>query len=154
MPKRCCPEFGRCDDWPHGIADNDTLRKYLDMMQSDARGFLGGSLPEMFHTAPDDATIEQLLDDICRAEANTATLILADQTVQDHRADIPDYQVPHLLVWGSDEKVVKLASADWLSVQLTDCEVHVFETGGHCPMWEEPDSFNALVRTWVARLTT
>jgi len=140
------------DDWPHGIADHDTLREYLAMMQDDNRGFLGGFLPEMFHTAPDDATIERLLDDICRAGANTATLILADQTVQDYRADIPGYQVPHLLVWGSDEKVVKLASADWLTAALPNSEVYVFDTSGHCPMWEESDRFNALVRTWVARL--
>lgn len=140
------------DDWPHGIADHETLREYLDMMQDDARGFLAGFLPEMFHTAPDEATIERLLDDICRAGANTATLILADQTVQDYRTDIPGYQVPHLLVWGSDEKVVKLASADWLSAQLPNAQVHIFETSGHCPMWEEPVAFNALVRNWVVTL--
>ncbi len=140
------------DDWPHGIADHATLGEYLDMMQSDSRGFLGGFLPEMFHTSPDEATIERFLDDICRAGTNTATLILADQTVQDYRADMPSYHVPHLLVWGSDEKVVKLASADWLSAQLPNSEVHVFDTSGHCPMWEEADRFNALVRQWVRNL--
>lgn len=139
-------------DWPYGIADDAVLHEYLALMQADARDFLGGFIPEMFHTAPDDETQLRLLDDISRAGANTGTLILADQTVQDYRSDIPGFEVPHLLVWGSDEKVVKLASADWLVEQLPSSELHVFETSGHCPMWEEPDRFNALVRTWVAGL--
>lgn len=139
-------------DWSYGIADDAELHAYLTAMQADARGFLADFLPAMFHTAPDEATQARLLDDICRAGANTGTLILADQTVQDYRADIPGFGVAHLLVWGTDEQVGKLAAADWLKANLPNAELHVFDTSGHCPMWEEPDRFNALVRTWVAAL--
>ena len=139
-------------DWPHGIADDAELHDYLSAMQDDARGFLAGFLPTMFHTAPDEATLARLLNDICRAGANTGTLILADQTVQDYRPDIPGFDVRHLLVWGSDEQVGKLAAAEWLESSLPYADLHVFDSSGHCPMWEEPDRFNALVRTWVAAL--
>ncbi|MDO8308071.1 MAG: alpha/beta hydrolase [Actinomycetota bacterium] len=139
-------------DWPHGIADDAELHAYLSAMQADARGFLAEFLPTMFHTAPDEATQARLLDDICRAGANTGTLILADQTVQDYRPDIPGFGVPHLLVWGSDEQVGKLAAAGWLQASLPRAELHVFESSGHCPMWEEPDRFDALVSAWVAAL--
>jgi non-heme chloroperoxidase len=137
-------------DWPHGIADDADLHAFIAAMQDDSRGFLAEFLPTMFHTAPDEATIKRLLDDIGRAGANTGTLILADQTVQDYRADIPSFDVPHLLVWGTDEQVGKLAAAEWLAGHLPNAELHVFDVSGHCPMWEEPDRFNALARTWIA----
>lgn len=139
-------------DWPHGIADDADLHAFVSAMQEDSRAFLGEFLPTMFHTAPDQGTIDRFLDDIGRAGANTGTLILADQTVQDYRADIPGFDVPHLLVWGSDEQVGKLAAADWLLGQLPSAELHVFETSGHCPMWEEADRFNSLVASWIAGL--
>jgi pimeloyl-ACP methyl ester carboxylesterase len=60
--------------------------------------------------------------------------------------------VPHLLVWGRDEKVGKLAAADWLHRELPRSELHVFSESGHCPMWEEPEKFNALLTEWAARL--
>jgi pimeloyl-ACP methyl ester carboxylesterase len=139
-------------DWPHGIADDADLHVFLAAMQDDSRGFLGEFLPTMFHTAPDQATIDRLLDDIGRAGPNTGTLILADQTMQDYRHDIPSFTVPHLLVWGTDEQVGKLAAADWLADRLPHAELHIFETSGHCPMWEEPDRFNSLARSWIAAL--
>ena len=139
-------------DWPHGIADDHDLHDFLGAMQADNRGFLAEFLPTMFDSAPDAATIERLLDDIGRAGANTGTLILADQTVQDYRADIPGFTVPHLLVWGTDEQVGKLAAAEWLAGSLPAAELHIVEATGHCPMWEEPERFNDLTRTWVASL--
>ncbi|MBK9740487.1 MAG: alpha/beta hydrolase [Actinobacteria bacterium] len=139
-------------DWPHGIADDAELHAFLSAMQDDSRLFLGEFLPTLFHTAPEPGTLTRLLDDIGRAGPNTGTLILADQTVQDYRADIPTYTVPHLLVWGTDEQVGKLAAADWLAATLPQADLHVFDASGHCPMWEEPDRFNALARSWVAAL--
>ena len=91
-------------EWPHGIADDADLHGFLAAMQDDNHAFLSEFLPTMFDTAPDAATLTRLLDDIERAGANTGTLILADQTVQDYRPDIPTYTVPHLLVWGTDEQ--------------------------------------------------
>ena len=46
----------------------------------------------------------------------------------------------------------KLAAADWLYRELPRSELHVFEKSGHCPMWEEPEKFNALLTDWAARL--
>lgn len=78
---------------------------------------------------------------------------MADQTLRDYRGFLTGLDVPHLLIWGVDEKVVKVASADWLSEALADAELHVFDHSGHCPMWEEPDLFNELLAGWVARRT-
>ena len=138
-------------DWPHGIADPDVLSGYLDAMQSDFSGFFGEFLTEMFKDRVPEADAARLLAEITKIEPNPGTVILADQTLRDYRGFLQGCDVPHLLIWGEDEKVVKLASADWLSETLTDAELHVFADSGHCPMWEEPDRFNTLLTDWIAR---
>jgi len=55
------------------------------------------------------------------------------------------------LIWGRDEKVIKFASADWLHEALPSSRLEVFDDSGHCPMWEEPQKFNALVTEWAAQ---
>lgn len=138
-------------DWPHGIADPDVLSEYVDAMQSDFAGFFAEFVPEMFKDPVPDAEAAALLTEITKIEPNPGTVILADQTLRDYRGFLQENDVPHLLVWGADEKVVKLASADWLKGALTDAELHVFADSGHCPMWEEPDRFNTLLTDWISR---
>jgi non-heme chloroperoxidase len=78
-------------------------------------------------------------------------VILVDQTLQDFRDVIPSFTTPHLLVWGSDEKVIKQASGDWLASALPNAQLELFAESGHCPMWEEAERFNQLVVDWVAQ---
>lgn len=140
-------------DWPHGIADPDQLGSFVDAVQSDFSGFFSEFLAEMFKDPLADADAALLLAEITKIDPNPGTVILADQTLRDYRGFLTGLDVPHLLIWGVDEKVVKVASADWLSEALADAELHVFDHSGHCPMWEEPDLFNELLAGWVARRT-
>ena len=56
-----------------------------------------------------------------------------------------------LLSWGRDEKLVPVASGEWLSERIPG-ELVLFERSGHCPMWEEPDRFNEVVGDWIEKL--
>lgn len=140
-------------DWPHGIADPDELSGFVDAVQTDFSGFFAEFVTEMFKHPLPEGDAAALLAEITKIEPNPGTVILADQTLRDYRGFLQGLDVPHLLVWGVDEKVVKLASAHWLSSALTDAELHVFDESGHCPMWEEPDRFNGLLTDWIARRT-
>jgi non-heme chloroperoxidase len=138
--------------WPHGIADLAELHTYLEMVQDDFDGFLAGFLPMMFKDQLTEAERAAFSRAISAIGANAGATILVDQTLRDYREQISRFTVPHLLVWGRDEKVGKLAAADWLNRELPRSELHVFDDSGHCPMWEEPEKFNALLSQWAARL--
>lgn len=138
-------------DWPYGIADVAQLRAFVGAMQDDFRGFFAGFVPLMFkdELAPD--RLVGFVDSICQVGANSGTLIFVDQTLQDYRSHIAEFDIPHLLVWGSDEKVIKLGAQDWLAEQLPHSESVVFGNSGHCPMWEEPTRFHELIGDWISR---
>jgi non-heme chloroperoxidase len=139
-------------DWPNGIADIDELRELVEGLQDDFRGVFADFAPAMFKTAPPAEELEAMIDGICKVTPTTGTTIFVDQTLRDYRPQIPSITTPHLLVWGEDEQVGKLAAAEWLLAQLPSAELHVFDESGHCPMLEEPARFNALLTDWVARL--
>ena len=141
------------DDWPNGIATPLELGTYLEAAQDDFRGFFAEFVPTMFKTPPGEAEQTAMVDAICGIDPNAGSLILADQTLRDLRSVIPGLTLPHLLAWGTDEGVIKQASGTWLAAHLPDAELHVFEDSGHCPMWEEPERFNALVTEWVGGLS-
>ena len=138
-------------DWPYGIADVPTLHTYLGLMQDNFAGFFAGFVPLMFKNAPSDREQAEFVTAISAVGANAGSAIFADQTLRDYRGQIAEFTVPHLLIWGRDEKVIKFASADWLHEALPSSRLEVFDDSGHCPMWEEPQKFNALVTEWAAQ---
>jgi pimeloyl-ACP methyl ester carboxylesterase len=137
-------------DWPNGMVAPLELGTYLEAAQDDFRGFFAEFVPEMFGTPPTADEQAAMLDAICGIDPNAGAVILADQTLRDLRPVIPSLTLPHLLVWGTHEGVIKRASGTWLEEHLPTSELHVFDGTGHCPMWEEPERFNALVTEWVA----
>jgi pimeloyl-ACP methyl ester carboxylesterase len=95
-------------DWPYGIATVDDLSAYLNDMQNDFGAFFEGFVPEMLKDEASDAQVHTFVSEIVKIGANAGSVILADQTLKDYRPFLDGLAVPHLLVWGEDEKVVKL----------------------------------------------
>jgi non-heme chloroperoxidase len=141
------------DDWPNGIAAPLELGEWLAAAQDDFRGFFTEFVPAMFRTPPPEAEQAAMVDAICGIDPNAGCVILAGQTLYDVRSAIGGLDAPHLLVWGTDEGVIRVASGTWLDEHLPSSTLHVFEDSGHCPMWEEPERFNALVTEWVGALS-
>lgn len=138
--------------WPFGIGDTDELYSFISAMQTDLRGFLAGFVPLMFKDSLDPGEEAAFVKEATKVGPNSGSLILLDQTLQDYRELILGFDLPHLLLWGRDEKVVQVGSGEWLLEQLPHAEMHVFEESGHCPMWEEPEEFNQRLARWVASL--
>lgn len=61
-----------------------------------------------------------------------------------------DVDVPTLVVHGTDDPLVSVASAQHLATVRPDWSVHVMPDVGHVPMLEAPQEVAALVRAWLA----
>lgn len=139
------------DDWPFGFADIPQLHGFIAETQDDFRQFFLRYVPTMFKNELAPEQLTRFLDSICKVGANSGTLILINQTLQDYRSQIPQFTIPHLLVWGADEKTMQLGAKDWLVEQLAEAESVVFDNSGHCPMWEEPERFHHVLDDWMSR---
>jgi len=138
-------------DWPFGIGDIQQLHGMIADLQYDFRQFFVEYVPTMFKNDLQPEQLTRFVDSICKVGANAGTLIFLDQTLRDYRAQIPQFTIPHLLVWGRDEKTMKLGAKDFLVEQLPESELIVFDNSGHCPMWEEHERFHHVVGEWISR---
>jgi pimeloyl-ACP methyl ester carboxylesterase len=57
--------------------------------------------------------------------------------------------LPMLLIWGSRDTAVSLASAERLREQFLHCGLVVFDGVGHLPYEEVPEQFNAAVMQFL-----
>ena len=77
----------------------------------------------------------------------------AVKIVQTWRADMDDLvaaasklrNIPMMLVWGSKDRVVDLASAEILGKHAQVREISVIQGAGHLPYEEEPEQFSRIV---------
>jgi non-heme chloroperoxidase len=138
--------------WELGVFGMDDLLSELVAAQDDFRGFMDAFLPAMFMHELEPGDHAALLAETQRVGANAGTCILLDQSLQDYREQVAGFDLPTLLAWGADEKLIPAANGPWLAAQEPAAELVVFEQSGHCPMWEEPARFNQVVGDWIAAL--
>jgi pimeloyl-ACP methyl ester carboxylesterase len=138
-------------DWELGAFSLDELHELLAAAQSDYRAVMAEFVPTMLCDEPSAADLDLLVGETQQVGANAGTCILLDQSLQDYRDVIGSYRLPTLLTWGRDEKLVPVASGEWLAEHIPG-ELVLFERSGHCPMWEEPERWNQVVGEWISAL--
>jgi pimeloyl-ACP methyl ester carboxylesterase len=75
-------------------------------------------------------------------------------TQHDTRADLPRIEVPVLLIWGADDRMVPVDHAAPLQAGLPQAELHVLDGAGHTANLEQPDAFSALLVDFFRRHPT
>ena len=139
------------DDWELGAFSLDDLFGLLAGAQADYRGVMAEFVPSMFMDTRTPDELELLIGETQRLGPNAGTCILLDQSLQDYRDVVGSHTLPTLLAWGRDEKLIPVASGEWLA-EHQPAELVMFEHSGHCPMWEEPVRFNQVVAEFASTL--
>jgi pimeloyl-ACP methyl ester carboxylesterase len=68
----------------------------------------------------------------------------------DTRHRLPEIEVPTLVVWGLNDRIVPVEAAIGYHRLVADSRLELFERTGHVPQMERPERFNALVDDFVA----
>ncbi len=113
----------------------------------------------MFHDeSRADAVVERLkdpaLEDIgLKNQTITAKLAWQPRGYDPHLAKwLHRIDVPTLLVWGAQDKLVHPAYADDFKAQIADARVELIDGAGHVPNLEQPETFNRVLASFLAGL--
>ena len=68
--------------------------------------------------------------------------------------DPTQISLPAFIVWGSNDEWVPLKFGRRLESEIPDSELHIIRNGGHTPMETEPQQFNSLLLSFLARVYT
>ena len=69
----------------------------------------------------------------------------------DSTNDLPEFDVPALVLHGADDQLIPIAEAELLAESLPDAELVIIPGAGHLPNLEQPDVFNDAVRGFLER---
>ncbi len=68
-----------------------------------------------------------------------------------YRIDLAKLEIPTLVVWGSEDRLIEAAAAEKTSSQLPEARFVVLPACGHTPMEECPEAFLAAALPFLAR---
>lgn len=140
------------DDWELGAFSMEDLTSFCVHLQEAPREAWGEFVPVMFFDELEPAAIERWIDVTMRVQPTTQTVILLSQTLPDGRPMLDGLKLPTLLTWGRDEKLLPVATGEWIRDHVPGSTLEIFEHSGHCPMLEEPARFNEVVSAWLDHL--
>src|SRR5262249_10922814 len=69
----------------------------------------------------------------------------------DIRHRLEEIEVPTLIVWGRNDRLVPVPAALSYKRRIDHAELVIFDQCGHCPQIERPVRFNRVVETCRAR---
>jgi len=90
-----------------------------------------------------------LARDAARAGPLTIASAARQLLAADVTAQLPRIDVPTLLVWGSGDRLVPPPIGRAAADRVPHGRYAEIEGAGHVPMWERPDEFNALLRSFL-----
>jgi len=68
----------------------------------------------------------------------------------DARERLKEIEIPVLIVWGTDDRVIPSAAAHSYNRRIPHAQLAIFEHTGHVPQLERPTRFNRLLEEFLA----
>jgi len=68
---------------------------------------------------------------------------------EDIRASLKELNIPTLIISGTKDPICSVESIDYLSKQIKDTRVELFDDCGHLPFLTQPQRFNSLVKEFL-----
>ena len=144
-----CPP--RREDYEFGSYDLEGLRETLVEIQTDPHGLADRRIDDLCKDPPSRRLRTTLFDEATRIPPPIWAAMLLE-LFRDYRNVLATIDVPTLVLAGADEKWRSVASVEYAAELIPDARFELFEESGHCLTVEEPETFNAVTRTFVESL--
>ena len=124
---------------------------FLQALQADyetaVSQFVTNCLPETDSSAMHEWARKILL----RASQPAAIDLFKATSGLDLRPLLPQIPLPTLLLHGDDDRILPLASSQWLAGQLPQSKLHVLPGAGHAPMMTFPQEVAAAIEAFFSQ---
>lgn len=148
------PKIVNDEEWSNGTLNGLTAatnEHVLNALVPEWPKLPGGIARRLFAS---DRPMDRALLDFASAEIAKCDPVLLKPmweslARQDFRALLKAFPLPLHLVYGAHSQLYGPGVPQWHKDNVPDFQLHEFETSGHSPHMEEPERFNALLRSIV-----
>ena len=106
----------------------------------------------MFKEELPRSELDWMLEETTKLPSSIASAILFDQSIIDCRPYLNQINVPTLLCFGREEKLIPVAAGEHLNREIPNSKIELFEDSCHCPFLEESERFNQVVDEFITSL--
>lgn len=133
---------------PVAVAE-DRLAQALRLSELSGAQFVETLLPTMFAFPPSTEVVASF-DDSLRRFHPAGFRAMARASAEDLEGLLVDIAVPTLLIYGDRDVRAPQSVADHLHAAISGSGLVVLDHAGHVCNLEVPDTFNQIVRAWLA----
>ena len=127
------------------------LSHFMYLVQTTPRKAAEALVPVMFKDKLAPEALNEWVDECVKIAPASAAAILFNQSAVDYREQLSSFDVPALLIFGRDEKLLKVALGEYVHEKMPNSEFVIFENSGHCPFLEEADLFNKTLDDFIQK---
>lgn len=119
--------------------DKEFLRSRIALTFHDPKHVTDALVEECYQTVNDKGKLIRILS-------------LAKSAIRHNMAkDLPTLKMPVCLIWGRQDTITPPHVAEEFHTLIPHSELHWIDNCGHAAMMEHPDTFNAIVDTWLTK---
>lgn len=142
---------------PLSLRDNEAARNLFDSTISKLTDPLDPEFVREFaestlaHAAP-PAFLEIIRQETTKVPARVFKEFFADLLQHDVLNELNVVDVPALLVWGEQDRILTRHDQETLAAAIKNSRLVVYPGAGHSPHWEEPERFASDLMGFVEKL--
>lgn len=107
-----------------------SLAHFMELVQTDQLAAVQALVPLMFKDTLASEELDWMVKEGLKMNPASASAILFNQTAVDYRADLKSFSIPALLIFGRDEKLLKVSNGEYINEQMPNSELVIFENSG------------------------
>ncbi|QIL75052.1 alpha/beta fold hydrolase [Hymenobacter sp. HDW8] len=115
------------------------IEELLETMDNNYLGWSGAVTPMIMGHADRPALAEELNNSFCNTDPTIARHFARVTFLSDNRADLPLVRIPTLILQCAHDALAPVAVGGFLHQQISDSQLVVLDTSGHCPHLSAPE---------------
>ena len=144
------------ETWRLGIRDGfdgDRNLRAVAAMAEDWPRYAGYVARAIFaeESAADARLMAWVQAEVARADPSAMVPMWHSLVGQDFRRLLPRIDLPALIVRGEGSRLYSADVAEWQAAEMPRASIATFDRSGHAPNLEQPDAFNAALRSFIHR---
>ncbi|WP_426612853.1 alpha/beta fold hydrolase [Bradyrhizobium sp. McL0616] len=135
-------------DYVGGFGETQ-IEELLQFLEANHMGWSAQMAPAIMGNPDRPELGEELTNSFCRTDPEIAKAFARVTFTSDNRKDLPEIDVPTLILQCSEDVIAPLAAGEFVARSIPNSKFIVLEATGHCPNLSAPDEVVSAMKTFV-----
>lgn len=132
-----------------GGFERSDIEELLSMMEKNYIGWASFFAPVVMQNQEMPELTQELAGSFCSTDPNTTLHFARTTFYADNRADLPQVQVPSLIMQCAEDVIAPIEVGQYVHAHLPRSTLHLMKATGHCPHMSHPIETINVIRDYL-----